>query len=54
MEAWQAQYLERRLERDEQVKRYRERLAQGEYLIVIEGTNDEIYQAETILKTQNV
>lgn len=39
---------------DEQVKRYRERLAQGEYLIVIEGTNDEIHQAETILRTQNV
>lgn len=39
---------------DEQVKRYRERLAQGEYLVVIEGANDEIDQAETVLKTQNV
>lgn len=39
---------------DEQMKRYRERSAQGHYLIVIEGTNNEIYQAETILKTQGV
>ncbi|GAP96839.1 hypothetical protein [Leptolyngbya sp. NIES-2104] len=39
---------------DEQVQRYRERLAQGEYLILVEGTNEEIHQAETVLKTQNV
>ncbi|MEH2422807.1 MAG: hypothetical protein V7K48_18395 [Nostoc sp.] len=39
---------------DKQIKRYRERLAQGEYLIVIKGTNDEIHQAETVLKTQGV
>ena len=39
---------------DKQIECYRERLAQGEYLIVIKGTNDEIYQAETVLKTQGV
>ncbi|MEH2408079.1 MAG: DUF1269 domain-containing protein, partial [Nostoc sp.] len=39
---------------DEQVKRYREQLAQGQYLIVIEGTNDELRQAETVLKPQGI
>ena len=39
---------------DEQIRHYRERLAQGEYLIVIKGTNDEIHQAETVLKPQAV
>lgn len=39
---------------DEQIKRYRERLAQGEYLIVIKGTDDEIHQAETVLKPQGI
>ncbi|MEH2182279.1 hypothetical protein [Nostoc sp.] len=39
---------------DKQIKRYRERLAQGEYLIVIKGTDDEIHQAEAVLKPQGV
>ena len=39
---------------DEQVKLYNERLAQGQYLIVLEGTNDELQQAETVLKTQGI
>lgn len=39
---------------DKQIKRYRERLAQGEYLIVIKGTDDEIHQAEAALKPQGV
>ena len=34
-----------------QVKHYTDRLAQGQYLIAIEGTDDEIGRAETILKT---
>lgn len=39
---------------DEQIKRYRERLTQGEYLIAVKGTNDEIHRAETVLKPQAV
>ncbi|MEH2141929.1 DUF1269 domain-containing protein [Nostoc sp.] len=39
---------------DEQVKLYNQRLAQGQYLIVLEGTNDELQQAETVLKTQGI
>ncbi|MEH2409507.1 hypothetical protein [Nostoc sp.] len=39
---------------DEQVKLYSERLAQGQYLIVLEGTNDELQQAQTVLKTQGI
>ena len=37
-----------------QVQYYTERLAQGQYLIAIEGTDDEIGRAETILKTQGI
>ena len=36
---------------DEQAKRYGERLAQGQYLIVVEGTANELHQAETVLST---
>ena len=39
---------------DEQAKCYSERLAQGQYLIVIEGTNNEVHQAETVLKMQGI
>lgn len=37
-----------------QVQNYTERLAQGQYLIVIDGTDDELDRSETILKTQGV
>ncbi|MEH2182273.1 hypothetical protein [Nostoc sp.] len=39
---------------DEQAKRYGERLAQGQYLIVVEGTANELHQAETVLSTQGI
>ena len=37
-----------------QVQHYTERLAQGQYLIVVEGADDEIDRAGTMLKTQGV
>ncbi len=39
---------------DEQVKHYYDRLMEGCYLIVIKGTDDEMNQAESILKTANI
>lgn len=39
---------------DEQARHYRKRLAQGQYLIVIEGTDNELRQAETVLSAQGI
>lgn len=39
---------------DEQEKHYYDRLMNGYYLVVINGTNDEISQAELVLKTANI
>jgi hypothetical protein len=38
----------------DQAKQYSDRLAQGNYLMIIEGPEDEIHRAEAILKTEAV
>jgi hypothetical protein len=39
---------------DEQEKHYHDQLMKGYYLIVIQGTDDEISQAESVLKRKNI
>lgn len=39
---------------DEKAKYYYDRLTNGYYLVVIKGTDDEISQAELVLKTSNI
>jgi outer membrane lipoprotein SlyB len=39
---------------DEQAKHYYDRLMEGYYLIAIKGTDDEIIQAELVLKNENI
>jgi outer membrane lipoprotein SlyB len=39
---------------DEKAKHYYDRLMKGEYLVVIKGTDDEISQAESVLKSENI
>ncbi|MBD2189937.1 hypothetical protein [Pseudanabaena mucicola] len=39
---------------EEQAKHYSDLLAQGNYLVAIEGTDTEIDQAESVLKTKNI
>lgn len=38
----------------DQVKQYSEHLAQGNYLMIVEGSKEEISQAESILNTQRI
>ena len=38
----------------EQAKAYSDRLSNGDYLVIIDGTDDEIHRAESILSVQGI
>ncbi len=39
---------------EEHAKAYSDRIAKGDYLVMVDGTNDEIHQAESILRAQGI
>jgi hypothetical protein len=38
----------------EQAKAYSDRLSKGDYLVMIDGTDDEIHRAESVLVAQGI